>query len=66
MMRGKNLSIQDMLSAFMKDGGMVVMCQACSAAAGLEKEDDIDGVVMGTWDVVEGLLFDPKVKTLGW
>ena len=66
MMRDRNMSIQDMLTAFMKDGGMVVMCQACSAAAGLKKEDYIDGVVMGSWDVIEGLLFDPKVKTLGW
>ena len=66
LLRDKNMSIQDMLKAFMKDGGTVVMCQACSAAAGLKKEDYIDGVIMGTWDVVEGLLFDPKVKTLSW
>jgi sulfur relay (sulfurtransferase) complex TusBCD TusD component (DsrE family) len=66
LMREKNLSIQDMLAAFMKDGGVVVMCQACSAAAGLKKDDYIDGVIMGSWDVVEGFLFDPKVKTLSW
>lgn len=66
MMRGKNLSIQDMLKAFIEDGGTVVMCQACSAAAGLTKDDYIDGVVMGSWDVVERLLFDPTVKTLSW
>ena len=66
LMRDKNMSIQDMLTAFMKDGGTVLMCQACSAAAGLTKDDYIDGVQMGSWDVVEGYLFDPNVKTLSW
>lgn len=59
-------SIQDMLSNFMADGGQVIMCSACSKAAGLTKADYIDGVTMGTWPVVEGLLFDPDVKTLAW
>jgi sulfur relay (sulfurtransferase) complex TusBCD TusD component (DsrE family) len=59
-------SIQDMLTDFMADGGQVIMCAACSAAAGLTLEDYIDGVTMGSWPVVEGLLFDPDVKTLAW
>ncbi|WP_323769993.1 DsrE family protein [Antarctobacter sp.] len=59
-------SIQDMLTNFIADGGQVIMCSACSAAAGLTKADYIDGVTMGTWPVVEGLLFDPDVKTLAW
>lgn len=66
LMREQNKSIQDMLTAFMADGGQVIMCSACSAAAGLTKDDYIDGVVMGTWPVVEGLLFDPNVTTLAW
>ncbi len=66
LMRGNDMSIQDMLTAFMKDGGQVIMCQACSAAAGLKIDDYIDGVQMGDWDLVEGLLFDPNVKTLSW
>ena len=66
MMRDQNASIQDMLTAFMADGGRVVMCSACSKAAGLTKEDYIDGVEMGSWPVIESLLFDPKVKTLAW
>ena len=66
LMREKNMSIQDMLAAFMADGGQVIMCQACSAAAGLTKADYIDGVQMGNWELVEGLLFDPNVKTLSW
>lgn len=66
LMRDANMSIQDMLTAFMKDGGTVIMCQACSAAAGLTIDDYIDGVQMGNWKLVEGLLFDPNVKTLSW
>jgi len=66
LMRESNQSIQDMLAAFIADGGQVIMCSACSAAAGLTKEDYIEGVTMGTWPVVEGLLFDPNVTTLAW
>ena len=66
LMRDKDMSIQDILTAFMKDGGIVLMCQACSAAAGLTEADYIDGVQMGSWPVVEGYLFDPDMKTLSW
>jgi sulfur relay (sulfurtransferase) complex TusBCD TusD component (DsrE family) len=66
LMRAQDASIQDMLTAFMADGGQVIMCSACSAAAGLSEDDYIDGVVMGTWPVVEALLFNPDVTTLAW
>jgi predicted peroxiredoxin len=66
MMREKNLSVQDMLQAFIKDGGIVIACGACSKAAGLTQEDLIDGVKMGNPEIVNGILFDPKVKTLSW
>lgn len=66
LMRENDQSIQDMLAAFMKDGGKVVMCQACSAAAGLTKADYIDGVEMGSWDIIEPLLFGENIKTLSW
>ncbi len=66
LLRESNMSIQDMLSAFIEDGGTVIMCGACSQAAGLTKDDYIDGVQMGSWDLVSGILFDPNVKTLSW
>lgn len=66
LMRGKNLSVQEMLQAFIKDGGTVIACGACSKAAGLTEADFIEGVTMGNEKLVLGLLFDPKVKTLGW
>jgi predicted peroxiredoxin len=66
LMKEQGASIQDMLTAFMKDGGMVIACGACSQAAGLSKEDFIDGVQMGNPDLVFSLLFDPDVKTLSW
>ncbi len=66
LMAESGKSIQDMLTDFMADGGQVIMCSVCSKAAGLTKDDYIDGVVMGSWPVIEGLLFDPNVKTLAW
>ena len=66
LMKEKGQSIQDMLSAFIKDGGTVIACAACASAAGLTPEDFIEGVQMGTPDLVLGLLFDPSVKTLSW
>ena len=66
LMKDKGQSVQDMLQAFIKDGGTVIACAACSKAAGLTKTDFIDGVTMGNSDLVMGLLFDPTVKTLSW
>ena len=66
LMREADKSIHDMLTAFIADGGQVIMCKACSAAAGLTLDDYIEGVVMGSPDLVTGLLFDPNVKTLSW
>ena len=66
MMADAGTSIQDMLTAFMADGGTVIMCSACSAAAGLTKADYIDGVVMGEWPLVEGWLFRDGMQTLSW
>lgn len=66
LMKEKGTSIHDMLSAFIKDGGLVIACGACSKAAGLSKKDFIDGVMMGNEKLVLGILFDPNVKTLSW
>lgn len=66
LMKQEGQSIQDMLKAFMKDGGVVIACGACSEAAGLKKADFIDGVQMGNPELVKGLLFSPDVKTLSW
>lgn len=66
LMAEQGTSIQDMLQAFIADGGIVIACGACSQAAGLTEEDYIDGVVKGSESLVQGYLFDPKVKTLSW
>jgi predicted peroxiredoxin len=59
-------SIQHMLKDFIADGGIVIACGACSKAAGLTKDDFIEGVKMGNPELVQGILFDPQVKTLSW
>ena len=66
LMAEKGASVQDMLAGFIADGGKVLMCQACSAAAGLTVDDYIDGVEMGSWPVVEGYLFADDMQTLSW
>ena len=66
MMAESGTSVQDMLAAFIADGGTVIMCQACSKAAGLKQNDYIDGVTMGSWPVVEGWLFRENMQTLSW
>lgn len=58
--------IQDLLKAFIKDGGIVAACSACSKAAGFEHADFIDGVKMGNLELISRLLFNPIVKTLSW
>ena len=65
-LREQDTSIHDMLTAFMADGGVVIMCQACSRAAGLTMDDYIDGVQMGDWATVSDLMFDPSIRTLTW
>jgi len=66
LMKEQGKSIQDMLRAFENDGGLVIACPACAKAAGLTKDDFIEGVQMGNPDLVLGILFDPTVKTLSW
>lgn len=66
LMAEQCMSIQDMLTAFMNDGGVVIMCQACTQAAGLTPDDYIDGVQMGSFPVVEGWLFGDDVRTISW
>lgn len=66
LLREKDQSIQDLLTSFIASGGQVIMCQTCSAAAGLTIDDYIDGVVMGNPILINSILFDPNVKTLSW
>ena len=66
LMAEQGTSSQDMLAAFIADGGTVIMCAACSQAAGLTQADYIDGVVMGSFPVVEGWLFREGMQTLSW
>lgn len=62
----KGQFIHGMLKDFIKDGGMVIACSACSKAQGLQHDDFVDGVKMGNPKLVLELLFDPMVKTLSW
>jgi predicted peroxiredoxin len=58
--------IQAMLRAFIAEGGQVIACQACMGVAGLTAADLIEGVVVGTADVLMPALMGPDVRTLTW
>lgn len=45
-------NIHDMLKMFMKKGGKVIICPMCLSANGYEKSDLIEGVTMGSPDIV--------------
>ncbi|GAB6051694.1 DsrE family protein [Magnetospira thiophila] len=59
-------NIHQMLQSFIKDGGTVYACQACTKAAGLTPDSFIDGVEMGNEAAILDLLANPSVKTLSW
>jgi len=59
-------SIQALLQDFIKDGGQVLACQACSKAAGLTKADYIDGVTMGSPELVYDALYGNNIRSLSW
>lgn len=65
-MREQNLSIQEMLTAFINDGGEVIVCPMCANAAGMTPDDVIPGAQMATPERLGAILFDPNVKTLSY
>ena len=58
--------IHALMRAFIADGGQIVACQACARVAGLTKEDLLEGVIMGSPDVVLPALMGPDIRTLTW
>ncbi|MCW9034370.1 MAG: DsrE family protein [Rhodospirillales bacterium] len=59
-------NIHAMLQDFIKDGGRVLACQACSKAAGLTKGDFIEGVTMGSTELVYESLYGKDIRSLSW
>lgn len=58
--------IPAMLRAFIADGGRVIACQACMGVAGLTAAELIEGVEVGSPDVLMPLLMGPDIRTLSW
>jgi len=59
-------SIQEMLAAFIADGGQVLACPTCLKAAGMQAEDLLAGVRLASTAQMETALFGPDVRTLTW
>lgn len=54
------------LAAFIKDGGIVLMCGPCLEKYHLTLDDLIPGVQMGKPGLTQDYIFAPGTKTLTW
>lgn len=60
-------SLKEMLAAFMKSGGRVIICPSCMEnVSGLSKEDLIEGVEVGGPDVTWPALFAEGTTVLSY
>lgn len=60
-------TIQDMLRAFMADGGKVIICPMCMKnVGGMKQEDLMEGVVIGGADITWPALFAEDVTVLSY
>jgi predicted peroxiredoxin len=63
----KGKTIHQMLQAFMKDGGKVIVCPMCMKhVGGMSKDDLIDGVLIGGPDTTWAALFADNVTVLSY
>jgi predicted peroxiredoxin len=59
-------SLQVWLNDLKRGGAKVIVCRVCMGVHKITKADLIDGVVMGSADVVSEYLFDPKYRVISW
>jgi predicted peroxiredoxin len=57
---------QALLSALVKGGATVLACPHCVEHAGMKPGDLMDGVKMGTSELVQGALFASGTRSLSW
>ncbi len=62
----QNKSIQDRLQALIKDGVKVIVCFGQATYDGRKKADLIDGVTIGSADIVMPALFEKQTKVISW
>lgn len=63
---GPHKDNQALLSALVKGGATVLACPHCVEHAGMKSVDLIDGVKLGTQELVQGALFEPNTRSLSW
>jgi predicted peroxiredoxin len=59
-------SLQEMLREFIGQGGKVISCPMCLQQAGITPEQLIEGVVVGSPDITQPLLFADDVRVMSW
>lgn len=57
---------RDILTDFIRDGGVVLMCGPCMQELGLKTDDLVDGVQMGRPGYTQGFIFAENARTLTW
>ena len=62
----QNKSIQDRLQALIQDGVKVIVCFGQATYDGRKKADLIDGVTIGSADIVMPALFEKHTKVISW
>jgi len=63
---GRHKDNQALLSALVKGGATVLACPHCVEHAGMKPADLMDGVKLGTHELVQGALFEPNTRSLSW
>lgn len=62
----KDKSLQVWLNDLMSGGAKVIICKVCMGVHKITKDDLIEGVAVGSPDVVAEYLFDPKYRVISW
>ncbi len=59
-------TLQAMLVELIDQGGKVIVCPQCMQQVGMDQNDLIDGVVIGSPEVTQGALFTEGTTVMSW
>jgi len=59
-------SLQEMLQEFIAQGGTVIACPSCLKLAGVGEDELMEGVIIGSPQVTQPLLFADDVRVMSW
>jgi predicted peroxiredoxin len=59
-------TLQQMLQEFIAQGGTVLICPGCMKQGGILETDLVEGIKMGSPQIVHPLLFAENVRAMSW